>query len=250
MKKAFSLLLVLALLAALTAVSAEGMMTIILSDGDIRTEAEGVTKTGSTVKITKPGDYLVSGTLSDGCIEVDCAAAGRVTLYLNGVTIHNSTGPAILIGECSPRAVISLVDQTENALSNGANLVFTDGDEPDGVVFSRSDLTIEGSGELTVTAGAMNGIVSKDDLKIEGGDITVKAPNHGIKGKDFVEITGGTLDINAGRDGIKSTNKVDGARGYIEITGGEITILCGDEAISYETYCTINGGSISLKVLK
>ncbi len=227
---------------------ADGMVSVRLSDDGCEVSGGGAEITARGVKITAPGDYLLEGALSDGQVEVDCAAVGKVTLYLNGVTIHNATGPALLIGQCSPRLSISLVEGTENALSDGTNLVFTDGDEPNGVIFSKSDLTIEGSGSLTVTSGAMDGIVSKDDLKIKDGRITVNAARHGVKGKDFVEISGGTLTVTAGKDGIKSTNKDDPDRGYIAITGGYITLRCGDDALAYITTCTVEECTLRLEV--
>lgn len=246
MKKLFAMMMGLLMMMMATA-SAEGMTPIQLSDGKIQAEGAGIQTEGSTVTISQPGDYLLSGSLSNGQIRVDCKEAGKVTLFLNGVNVHNGTGPAIWIGECAPRAVISLVESTENRLSDGTELVFTDVDEPDGVIFSRSDLTVSGNGSLEVQAGAMNGIVSKDDLKIEGGKIRVTVPNHGIKGKDFVEISGGELTIQAGRDGIKSTNKKDPDRGYVAISGGNIHITCGDDALSFESRLSVTGGSVDVQ---
>lgn len=250
MKRIFFLLFCLTLSLVCAAALADGMVNVQLADGDCQVSGGGAQVTARGVKITQPGDYLLAGSLSDGFVEVDCTAAGRVTLYLNGVTIHNNTGPAILAGECSPRLVISLVEGTVNTLSDGLELVFTDGDEPNGVIFSKSDLTIEGSGALSVIAGAMDGIVSKDDLKIRDGQITVYAARHGVKGKDFVEISGGTLTVTAGKDGLRATNKDDPDRGYIAITGGYITLKCGDDPLSFITSCTVEDATLKLEMVQ
>lgn len=228
----------------------ESMATIQLSDDGCTVPEQGVTVEGSTVTILQPGEYLVSGSLSDGQLAVDCAVDGKVVLWLNGVRIHYETGPAIFIGECKPRVVISLVDQSENELSNGSQLIFTDGDEPNGTIFSRSDLTISGNGALMVTSGAMDSIVSKDDLRIEGGVLNIHAARHGIRGKDAVEISGGDLTIEAGQDGIKSTNSKEAEWGYLRLTGGVIRILCGDDALDYETTCTISGAELQIELQK
>lgn len=250
MKKALlSLFLVLALIMSAAAL-AEDMLVITLSDEGIETAAEGVLTDGSVVTITKPGEYLISGSLSNGQLVVDCRFAGKVTLHLNGVTIHNEHSAAILIGECSPRAVISLVDQSENVLSNGAELVFTEDDEPNGVIFTRSDLTISGSGKLTVRAGAMDGIVSKDDLIVKDGTLTVSAPRHGLRGKDSVEIEGGDLTIECGKDGIRSNNDKDPERGFLLLSGGVIRIACGDDALSFVTKCTISGSQLEIRLMQ
>ena len=183
MKKKLCLLVFCLLVLSSVCAFSEGVIPVEIADNAEARSGSGFRFEKNTLHITSPGDYLISGTLSDGQISVDCSSDGKVTLYLNGVSVHNETGPAILIGECSPRAVIFSVDQTDNQLTNGNSLILTDGDEPDGVIFSRSDLTLDGAGSLTVTAGALNGIVSKDDLKIKGGILSVTAPQHGIKGK-------------------------------------------------------------------
>ena len=248
MRKTGMILVMVLTAAVILTAAGEGMIPITLSTEGVQTENEGIRIDGQTVTITQPGEYLVDGTLDNGQILVDCQENGKVTLYLNGVSIHNETGPALLIGNCSPRAVVSLVEGKQNRLSNGKNLIFEEGDEPDGVIFTRSDLTLCGTGSLEIEAGAMNGISSKDDLRIEGGSLTVDVPNHGLKGKDCVEISGGEVTIRAGRDGIKSTNKKDPSLGYIEITGGDIRISCGDEAISFISYCNISGGKMSMTI--
>ena len=248
MKKSFLMLVTVLLLCLVFGADAEGVIPITLAPEGIQTGSESVQTEGQIVKITQPGEYLLSGSLENGQIQIDCQEKGKVTLYANGVSIHNETGPAILIGKCSPRAEISLVSGTENKFSNGNQLVFDEGYEPDGVIFTRSDLTISGGGMMEISAGAMNGMSSKDDLRIEGGTITVNAPNHGMKGKDSIEISGGKIIIRAGKDGIKSTNKTDPSRGYIEMTDGEVSISCGDDAISFVTFCNISGGKLSMNI--
>ena len=223
------------------------IVIVTLSDEGCACESGTVQFTGSTVSITEPGEYLFRGSLSDGQISVDCEKDGKVLLQFDGVKVHNETGPAVLIGHVSPRIRIALSAGTENTLTSGAAEP-ADGD-PDGVIFSRSDLTIEGSGALAVETGTMDGIVSKDDLRVEGGKLSVSARRHGLRGKDSVEISDGEITIRAGKDGIRSNNTGDGDRGYIRITGGKIQIACGDDPLDYVTALQISGGSIDAKVV-
>lgn len=247
MMKKWGLLLLAVLLIAVSAGNAE-LISVTLSDEKCECGSENVVCEGSIVKINAPGEYLITGSLSNGQIRVDCKEDGKVILNLQNVKIHNETGAAILIGNVSSRARISLMADTENELSNGIDLVYEDDDEPNGVIFSRSDLTIEGSGALKVTAGAMDAIASKDDLKIEGGKITVNAPRHGIRGKDCVEISGGEIIITAGKDGIRSNNSKEAGKGYISVTGGTITITCGDDPLDFVTGLIVKDAEITSSV--
>lgn len=250
MKKYLILLLVVFLFVSVSALADDGMKVVQFSDAGLEKDVDGVTFADGIVTIQAPGEYMLSGELSNGQLVVDCAEEGKVTLYLNGVSIHTDGVAAILIGECKPKVVLSLVDQTENVVSNGAQAVLDEEEEPNGVIFSRSDLVIDGSGSLKVTAASADGIVSRDDLEIQGGIITVDAKHHGIKGKDSVEIYGGEISVTAGRDGIKSTNKKDSSRGYIAIRGGAVTIRCGDEPIQFVTDCTIENAKITFAMNK
>ena len=250
MKKCLLLLLVLFLFTAVAAQADNGMKVVKFTDAGLKKDVDGVSFADGVISVRAPGEYMLSGELTNGQISVDCTQEGKVTLYLNGVSIHTDGASAILIGECKPKLVISLVDQAENVLSNGAQAAPDEDEEPNGVIFSQSDLVIEGSGSLKITAASADGIVSKDELEIQGGKITVDAHRHGIKGKDCVEIYGGEISITAGKDGIKSTNKKDSSRGYVSIRGGVISITCGDEPIQFITDCTIENAKIAISTSK
>lgn len=228
----------------------EGLTVVELSDGMTQPEGNKVLVDGNTVTLTQPGEYLLSGTLTDGMLVVDIADKGKVTVHLNNVSIHHENGPAVYIKNGDPRVTVSLADGSENTLSCGTELQFETDDEPNGVIFSRSDLTINGTGSLSVTAGAMDGIASKDDLKIEGGKLNIKAARHGLRGKDAVEILGGEIEIYAAKDGIKSTNEKDEELGYVSITGGTIHITCGDDPIQFVTNYRQENAKVTVDMIR
>ena len=58
----------------------------------------------------------------------------------------------------------------------------------DAVIFSKEDLTLNGTGTLTITTPGGHGVVSKDSLKITGGTYAIDADAHGLCGKDEVSI--------------------------------------------------------------
>lgn len=221
--------------------------SIKLQGDSISVEGSGVSVEGSTTTITAAGSYKISGKLNDGQIRVDTLDEGEVELILDGADITNSNSSPIYVLNAN-EVKIKLADGSVNTVTDGNAYIFADAesDEPNAAIFSKSDLTIKGSGSLTVNANTNNGIASKDDLKIKNGIITVNAVNDGVKGKDSVEIEDAILTINAGADGIQSTNANDSEKGYITIDSGTIDITAGLDGIQAETNLAINGGSITL----
>ena len=68
-------------------------------------------------------------------------------------------------------------------LINLGTYIAIDENNIDAAVFSKSDLTLNGEGILTVTAQEGHGIVSKDDLVFTSGDYTITSAKHGDIGK-------------------------------------------------------------------
>ncbi len=227
--------------------NSSGATQIVLNGSSISVNGSGANVDGSKVTITSAGTYSISGTLADGQIIVDTADAETVTLILNGVNIRNSSSAGIYVisGE---EIVITLADNTENYVSDGASYIFEDAetDEPNAAIFSKSDLRIEGNGSLTVSGNYNDAIASKDGLTIRSGTITVNAADDGIRGKDYVVVKEGTVTVKAGGDGLKSDNEEDVEKGYISVESGVINITAGGDAFDAQTDVAITGGKITL----
>ncbi len=201
----------------------------------------------NVLTIKAGGTYVFTGNLDNGQIVVDAEDKKTVKLVLNGVEINSSDSSAVYIQDAE-KAVISLVENTENRISDGANYVIDDSaeDELDAAIFSKSDLTINGDGALTVSGNYKDGIASKDELKVTGGDIQVAAVDDGLNGRDLVAVKAGTLAIKAGGDGIKSTNDEDAAKGSIVLEGGTFDIQSGNDGIQAETDLVVTDGSYTI----
>ena len=221
-----------------------GATEIALTGNGADIKGNGAYVYNGDVHILYAGKYILSGDLSNGSIIVDADGDDKIWVLLNGVSLHCDDSAAILV-EQADKVFLTLAEGTENTVSAGAEYSEDAvSDKIDGVIYSRDDLTINGSGSLTVTAGYKHGIVGNDDLVIVGPKIEITAPQDGIHANDSVRLAEMDLTISAGDDGITVSNDDETAWLYVE--SGSIDIpSCyeGLEAIDV----TIAGGTIDIR---
>lgn len=205
---------------------------------------DGVTVDGNVITITSGGTYIISGTLSEGQLVVD-ADDEKVQLVLDNADITCATSAAIYV-KSAGKTFITLAEGSENILMNTAEFEAIDDNNIDAVIFSKDDLTLNGSGTLTINSENGHGIVSKDDLKITGGTYNITATSHALSGKDSVRIAGGTFNLVSGKDGIHSENADDSSKGYVYIAGGEFTIDSTGDGIDASNIVQIDDGTFDI----
>ncbi len=225
---------------------------IVLAGDSIEFYGSGAVVDGNQIAITSAGTYCINGTLNDGQIIINTKDEKTVRLILDGMDITCSTSAPIYIKNAE-KTVITLADGTENFVTDGdsyladnSHIEDSESIEPNAAIFSKDDLTINGNGALTVNANYNNGIQSKDDLIITGGNVTVNAVNDGIKGRDSIAVKDGNIIVDAGADGMQSNNDSDEEKGYVFIEGGTIFITAGEDGIQAETSMMISGGDITI----
>lgn len=195
--------------------------------------------------IKEAGVYVFSGTLKDGQIIVEAGDTDKVQIVLNGVDIKCADGPAILVINAD-KTFITLAEGSENTVADGKTYTSAE-DQPWGAIFSKDNLTINGSGKLVIKGNYRHGIVSKDDLKVTGGEIEVTAVKDGLRGKDSVRIYDGKITISAQGNGIKSNNEKEENKGFISIDGGEIDIKdVSSQGIEAYQVAQMTGGTLKI----
>ena len=220
---------------------------IVLTESSAAVSGEGAAVEGSTVTVSQAGTYVISGSLDEGQLIVDTSDEDKVQLVLVGVTIHNEEGPAIYIKNAD-KTFVTLAEGSTNTLSDGSEYVLEENsDEPYATLFSKDDLTINGSGTLVIQGNYRHGICSKDDLVITGGNIQVTASEDALRGRDCVKILDGTFNLESGQDAIKSNNDEDGTKGFVSVDGGTFTINAGDDAVHAESVLFVNNGTINVE---
>ncbi len=222
----------------------ESSSTIIqLDENAVICNSASVQVVGTSVTIGSDGIYVLRGNLEDGSITVQADSGDKVQLVLDGASITNTNGAALCIEEAD-KAFLTLAEDTENSLSNGGS--FSADENIDGTVFSRQDLTLNGTGSLTVTSPAGHGIVCKDDLVITGGTYQIQAAAHGVDANDSFRLNGATVTMDAGKDGIHVEDNEDSTTGYVYISGGQLDIESEGDGISAAVWMQIAGGTIDI----
>ena len=204
--------------------------------------------------ISNGGWYVLTGTLEDGKIIVDAHDSSKVWIRLNGVTVRCSDDACLRVDQAD-KVFLTLAEDTENSFSSGTDYSEEAlADNTGGTIFSHDDLTINGSGSLSITAGYKHGIDVNDSLVITGGTITITAPQDGIHVSDSLRFMEASLTIDAGDDAVHSDDELYIESGTvlinscyegfeavtIDIAGGDITMYPTDDGIN------ANGGSSTM----
>ncbi|MGI5899253.1 MAG: carbohydrate-binding domain-containing protein [Christensenellales bacterium] len=210
----------------------ESAAAIIQLNGDSADcDSDAVQIDGGTVTITDEGTYILTGTLNDGMIIVSAGDTDKPQLVLDGVSITSETSAPIYILEAD-KVVITLADGSENTLANGGVFTAIDDNNIDGAVFSKADLSFNGSGSLSVTSPVGHGIVCKDELVFAGGSYSISSASHGIDANDSVRATDTELTIVSGKDGIHVENTDDASLGFVYVADGSFDIESEGDGIS------------------
>ena len=221
-----------------------GAVYVTLSDDGIAGETDGVVIDGQMVTITAEGTYIFSGTLSEGQIVVDADNA-KVQIVFDNVDITCASSAAVYV-KSAEKVFVTLAEGSQNTLRNTDEYVAIDDNNIDAVIFAKSDLTLNGTGSLTIISAEGHGIVSKDDLKIIGGTYDITAAGHALSGKDSVRIADGTFILTAEKDGIHAENADDEEKGYIYIADGDFTITSDGDGMDASSIVQIEDGTFDI----
>ena len=146
--------------------------------------------------------YVLSGISTDGQFALD--GSYKCTVSLNGVTLTNTNGAAISIGN-KKRIQLSAKKGTVNTLADSAN------GSQKGCIYSKGQIQLQGNGTLNVAGNTAHAIKSGDYISIKNLTLNItKAVKDGISCNKYFLMTGGTVNISGvGDDGIQSDFETD-----------------------------------------
>ena len=221
-----------------------GAAAITLTGDGASISGNGAYVYDGNVVIAEAGRYVLSGSLEDGSIIVDAHDSSKVWILLDGVEINCSDDACIQVDQAD-KVFLTLAEGSENTLISGSaysDTALSDG--TDGAIFAHDDLTINGSGSLTVTAQYSHGISANDDLVITGGTITISAADDAIHVNDSIRIKDAAITVTAGDDGLLTTNEVE--NGYLYIESGTLDITASGDGIHTTGDVTVAGGETNI----
>lgn len=212
---------------------------IALSGASATVSGQGASVSGSTVTIEQEGTYILSGASQGVQVVVRAADTAKVQLVLDNVTMTAQTAPVLV--EEADKVFITLAENSVNQVSDS-----TGDSETDAAIFSKSDLTFNGNGQVTVIGQANNAIESNDDVRITGGRYVLTAVGHAINANDAISIVGADLVIEAGEDGLHADHDEDTSLGNIYLADSTLQLDVGDDAIHATNELLVDSGSIDI----
>ena len=257
---------------------AKGEKTVITIQNDtVSINGNGATAEGKTITISEAGTYQFSGKLSEGQIKLK--TEGNVNFIFDNFSLSNSK-VAPIVGETGnlniylnententvsdQRAANTEEENTSTESTNAQNTEIrsnestdtgaasntsdenastkTDTSEEtyDAAIYSENDITISGTGKLTVEGGYEDAIHSKTNLTIENGTYTITASHHGLNAKKLLTVKDGSFDITTVEDALHS-------KGDVTVEKGTIDINAGDDALHADNTLTVKDGTINIK---
>lgn len=222
----------------------ENSTKIELNKNTATSNSDDVSIDGTTVTIKNEGTYIVSGDLENGKIIVDSEKTDKLQIVLNGANI-SCKGSAPIYVKQADKVFLTLANETTNTLTSIGEYE-TSEDNVDAAIFSKDDLTLNGTGILTVKSESGHGIVSKDDLVVTSGTYSINAASHGLSANDSIRIADGKFNITSGKDGLHSENTDDTKLGYIYVADGEFNITAGYDALDASSAIQSDGGTFDV----
>lgn len=222
---------------------------IILNNENTTINGKGASFSDSVLTIEKGGSYLIKGKLSDGKIVVDSNESDKtVTLFLEGVVARSHSGAPLKINSAGREAHIVLGKNRDNEFSDysgGNSKSNTESEYTPAVIYSKSDLFIEGEGSLKIGAKYKRGISCEKELSFLGGNVSIESADDAVLARNSLEIKGGTLNVVSGSNGLRTADS-DAGKGSVLISGGTLEIESSLDCIQSDSNLTITGGSFDL----
>ena len=221
-----------------------------LSDLSGDTDSSGSTQAPADLVISAAGDYTLSGNYPNG-VQVSAKKGSEVHLFLNNANINCESGKA-LYSDNNITTIITVVAGTTNTIRNA-------GDDVNAVHF-KGNLSINGTGKLSITSDSKSAIKASGTLQIVDSDITVKSASHGLTAQSVSAKNCKITVTSSGKDGIQAessdykTKDESGntvyaytmSDGYVFLENVVYNAVTKGDGIQADTYVFIDRGTYNI----
>ena len=214
---------------------------VTLADQTATVTGQGASFSDQTLTISQAGTYVLTGSGKNTKLVVEAADTDQVHLVFQNLTLEGE-GTLLQINKAQ-EVVISLAEGSQNALTESQA---SDDEKVKATIHSQVPLTLNGTGNLTLTALTKNALEVEDDLKVLGGTYTVKAANHGFKAEGALDIEAATLTIEAGKDGLHAEHDETTERANVTLNPTQLSIAATEDGVDAGNELTIKGGTITV----
>lgn len=267
---------------AASAVNYEGAKITFTNSAITADSNDGLEIDGTNLTVTKSGTYLLSGTCANGSVRVKKGTTG-VTLVLQGLRLTCEDTAPLVCGKSTEVTIVAGAN-TENTLADTENNNEETGNtQAENAVIKCKDgsqVTLCGTGSLTIQANAKNGIHSGATTQEEGeAGLTIReltlnigAANDAVNAEAVLNVESGNLSISAGDDALHCDNTLsigadntqgptiaisdcnEGLEGAaVNVFSGEVNIVSTDDCINaanpdlsgFDYQLNISGGSVT-----
>lgn len=202
---------------------------------------------GKSVVITKTADGVTISSTVSGNVKYDLtgrlngtlavSSSSPYQLYLDGVTINGSSGPALDL-ESRQKVFIVSAPGTTNALADSVTRTMT----MKAALYGKGPMVFSGDGTLSVTGSYKHGIFSNDYIRVRGGalEVAVSARDaiRSVNGFIFddgdltVSATGATTGDESKGIKVEGSETTGTGKGFVVINGGRINVTSVGKAIT------------------
>ena len=225
--------------------------TMRFSDTGIEGTGTGHSISGTSLTITAPGIYEISGSCANGSITVN-KNLQDVVLKCKDLNLASALTAPLIIGKS---ADVILVFEGRTVLQDNEP---ADSPETEGACIklkSGAAAEFRGSGTLEICGNIKNGIKGGAGAVLTfgneaGGTVTVSAKNNGIACDGSIVVNSGNISVSAGGDALKAVPDAEDtvSAGTFVMNGGTIHGKTDGDGIQAETI-TVNSGTINIETL-
>ena len=196
------------------------------------------------VTLKKSGTYTVSGNIGSYRIAVHTRSL-RIKLILKNVICSNTTTSCIYNSRKSTRLTIQTAKGSSNRFAGPSDFVLKKGHStPNAVIFSDGNLTLNGSGSLTVKDNSENGdaISGKRNISLSSGSVSAFSKS-AVLHADNINVNGGSLIATSYDTAVKASK-------VVTINDGNLQISAVDKGIQGKAGVVIKKGTINVRTTK